>query len=294
MRRKIYFISAISVFSFFLLPIQSFAISIDNNTTSQNFGLYLSGQYKPGISHFKNFSVQETNKKVDLIALKNDVTHITDEVLKNHGNFNTHYSAKFKNSFITSFSGALGYYSGQGPRLELEGSYENFDIINCKNCTVKDANKYFALAREKESNNIQPKNDEGSSDPNKKSFFTFMKNNGVSIASVMINGCYDFSFNNTRISPYVCAGIGGDFIEFFDVMHIKLSYQGKLGVSYLVSPSTSLFVSGYYHRVINNKFKNLHVTYSKYALKDSPTITSAIAQLNIGYFGGEVGLRFTF
>nr|ABO36246.1 Omp-1-6 [Ehrlichia ewingii] len=299
MRKKIYSINVILVFTLLLLSIQSFAISIDNNIIDQNLGLYLSAQYKPSISHFKNFSVQEVNKKVDLIALKNDVTHITEEILKDPTNFNTHYSAKFKNSF-TGFSGAVGYYSAQGPRLEVEGFYENFDITDCSNCTINDANRYLALAREKDNNQVQPKaHDSSSTDSNnssnntKKSYFTFMKNNGISIASVMINGCYDFSLNNIKISPYVCAGIGGDFIEFFEVMHIKFSYQGKLGVSYLISPSISLFVDGYYHSVINNKFKNLHVTYA-YILKDSPTITSAIAQLNIGYFGGEVGLRFVF
>ena len=292
MRKKIYFISVVSVFSFLLLPIQSFTLSTDNNNTvNQNFGLYLSGQYKPGISHFKNFSIKETTKDVHLFALKNDVTNTTKEALiKAPENFNRPYTAQFKNSF-TSFSGAVGYHSNQRLRLELEGSYEKFDIVSCKNCAVKDANKFFALARGTETSNNQPKNNESQGlEKNKKSFFTFMKNNGISIASVMINGCYDLS-NNTKISSYVCGGIGGDFIEFFDLMHVKFSYQGKLGISYLISPSTSLFVDGYYHRVINNKFKNLHVTYA-YPLKDQPTTTSAIAQVNIGYFGGEVGLRF--
>ncbi|MGN7618832.1 MAG: P44/Msp2 family outer membrane protein [Ehrlichia sp.] len=242
------------------------------------------------MSNLKNFSVREAGRDVELIALKSDVTPARD-VLEDPVNFNTYYSAKFKDSFA-SFSAAIGYHSCRGPRLEIEGSYENFGITNCRDCTVNDSNKYFALARGKELGAIQPKSHEGSGN-SKKSFFTFMENNGISVASVMVNGCYDFSFDGTGISPYICAGVGGDFIEFFEIMHVKFSYQGKLGVSYLISPSISLFVDGYYHSIMNNEFKNLHVMYV-HALRDSPTVTSAVAQLDIRYFGGEVGLRFIF
>ncbi|AHX05091.1 P44/Msp2 family outer membrane protein [Ehrlichia japonica] len=291
MVKKLNFVNAVLALLLFLFPFQSFTISIGNNTLTQQVGLYISGQYKPSISYFKNFSVAENNKIVDLIGLDTGVTYITETTLQDDTKFNIPYIAKFKNNF-TNFSSAIGYYSGQGLRLEIEGSYGNFDVVNCKNCVVKDANRYFALVREKKTDAFSPKAHDGTNG-NKTSYYTFMKNNGISIASVMMNSCYDFSFNNLKISPYVCVGIGGDFIEFFEATYIKFACQSKIGINYIISPSISIFTDGYYHKVINNQFKNLHVKYP-YTLKNSPTITSATVKLNLGYFGGEVGMRFIF
>ena len=291
MVKKFNLVNAVLALSLFLFPFQSFTISINDNSVTQKTGLYISGQYKPSISYFKNFSVAENNKIMDLIGLNTGVAYITETTLQDNTKFDIPYIAKFKNNF-TNFSSAIGYYSGQGVRLEIEGSYGNFDVANCKHCLIKDANRYFALVREKENNKFSPKAHDGNNG-NKTSYYTFMKNNGISIASVMMNSCYDFSFSNAKISPYICVGIGGDFIEFFETTYIKFACQGKIGINYTISSSISIFTDGYYHKVINNQFKNLHVKYP-YKLKDSPTITSATAKLNIGYFGGEVGMRFIF
>ena len=117
-----------------------------------------------------------------------------------------------------------------------------------------------------------------------------MKNTGLSILSIIINGCHDFSIDELKISPYICAGIGINAIEFFDALHIKFAYQGKIGVSYPLANSIRLFSNGYYHKVVGNKFKNLEVIHVG-NLHHSPWYTSAIATLNIGYFGVEVGIK---
>ncbi|CEI84728.1 Major outer membrane protein P30-14 [Ehrlichia minasensis] len=284
-------INIILVFLLLLFPFQSFTLYIHDHEVTQNVGMYISSQYKPSIPYFKNFIIEEnSHQSVELMGLANDVTHVTKHILKDNTKFNVPYIAKFRNSLI-NLSGAVGYHSGQGPRLEIEGSYENFDVANCKNCAA-DANRYFALARNKDHSNSHPKSHQTISN-GYLSHYTIMKNNGISIASVMLNGCYDFSFNNVKISPYVCAGIGGDFITLFETMHIKFAYQGKFGISYLISPSVSIFASGHYHKVADNIFKNLHVKYI-YGLYESPNITSAIAKLRIGYFGSEVGVRLVF
>nr|AAK28686.1 major outer membrane protein P30-14 [Ehrlichia canis] len=289
MLQRLNFINIILAFLLLLFPFQSFTLYIHDHEITQNVGLYISSQYKPSIPYFKNFLIEEnSHKTVELMGLANDVTHVTEYVLKDNTKFNTPYSAKFRNSLI-NLSGAIGYYSGQGPRLEIEGSYENFDVASCKNCPVKNANRYIALVRDKKPGNIYPQDHSHSN----MSYYTFIKNNGISILSVMINGCYDIAFSNVKISPYVCAGIGGDFITLFETMHIKFAYQGKFGISYLVSPSISIFANGHYHKVMDNVFKNLHVKYI-YKLQDAPTITSARAKLRIGYFGSEVGVRFVF
>ncbi|AHX08994.1 P44/Msp2 family outer membrane protein [Ehrlichia chaffeensis] len=269
-----------TVFASLLLlsSIESFSAVNHNHIRANTSGIYIAGQYRPGISHFSNFSVKETITDTKQLVSYGKTPNSID--LKTYSNFTGPYTVKFQDN-AASFSGAIGYSYPEGSRLELEGSYEKFDVKDPKDYSAKDAFRFFALARDMESEN-----------PNATKY-TVMKNNGLSVASIMINGCYDLSFSNVVVSPYICAGIGEDFIEFFDTLHIKFAYQGKLGVSYYLSPKINIFVDGYYHRVIGNKFKNLNVNHVV-ILDQSPKATSAVATLNVAYFGGEAGVKFTF
>ncbi|AAZ68936.1 P44/Msp2 family outer membrane protein [Ehrlichia canis] len=262
-----------------LSPNISFS-EVINNDTDKYSRLYISGQYKPGFSYFNKFSVRETDHFTKaLIGLRHDA--ISTKNLTTNTDFNTLYKVTFQNNII-SFSGAIGYSDSTGVRFELEGSYEEFDVTDPGDCIIKDTYRYFALARKTSGNH-----------PNDNGEYTVMRNDGVSITSVIFNGCYDLSLKELEISPYVCIGIGGDFIEFFDALHIKLAYQGKLGISYSFSTRTNLFIDCYYHRVIGNQFNNLNVQHVV-ELTEAPKATSAIATLNVSYFGGEVGIRLMF
>ncbi|AHX03227.1 surface antigen family protein [Ehrlichia chaffeensis str. Heartland] len=263
-----------------------------NSSTKKQFGLYVSGQYKPSVSIFNNFSVKETNFPTQyLAALKKDINSVEfgNDGISYPPNFNIPYTAVFQDN-ISNFNGAIGYTFVEGPRIEIEGSYEEFDVKDPGRYTeIQDAYRYFALVR-----NIDPTStrtqDDTSSD---KVYHTVMKNDGLSIISIMVNGCYDFSLDNLSILPYVCGGIGVNAIEFFDALHVKFACQGKLGITYPLSSNVSLFAGGYYHQVMGNQFKNLNVQHVA-ELNDAPKVTSAVATLNIGYFGGEIGARLTF
>ncbi|AHX05150.1 outer membrane beta-barrel domain protein [Ehrlichia chaffeensis str. Liberty] len=262
-----------------LSSIESSSAVSHNHIRTNTGGIYITGQYRPGVSHFTNFSVKETTTDTKvLVSYKKEQTSID---LTAHSNFNGIYTVKFQDN-AASFSGAIGYSYTEGLRLEVEGSYETFDVKDPKDYSAKDAFRFFALARPT-----------SSTPPIENYKYTVMKNNGLSVASIMINGCYDLSFNNVVVSPYICAGIGEDFIEFFDTLHIKFAYQGKLGISYYLSPKINIFADGYYHRVIGNKFKNLNVNHVV-ELTDFPKPTSAVATLNVAYFGGEAGVKLTF
>ncbi|AHX09281.1 P44/Msp2 family outer membrane protein [Ehrlichia chaffeensis] len=273
------------------LPNVSFSGITDNNA----IGIYISGQYKPSVSVFSNFSVKETNFPTQqLVALKKDIDSVevsanADQGISKPENFTIPYIPKFQDN-AASFSGALGFFYSRGLRLEIEGSYEEFDVENPGGYTkVRDAYRYFALARKMENSQSYPKVKE-SSEPNG-IYHTVMRNNGLSISSVIINGCYNFTLGNLPILPYMCIGMGIDAIQFFDVLHIKFAHQSKLGITYPLSSNVHLFADSHYHKVIGNKFKNLSVQHV-YELQEVPKVTSAVATLDIGYFGGEVGVRF--
>ncbi|AHX04310.1 P44/Msp2 family outer membrane protein [Ehrlichia japonica] len=259
------------------LSIESLS-DVNHNIEGNTSGIYVAGQYRPGVSHFTNFAVKETNNTTkQLVRYKKDATSIA---LATNTNFQDSYTVKFQDN-VTGFSGAIGYSYPDGLRFEIEGSYEKFDVKDPKDSSLKDAFRFFAVARNMNSNNPETGK------------YTVMKNNGMYITSIMINGCYNLSFNNLVVSPYICAGIGEDFIEFFDTLHIKFAYQGKLGIDYHLSSKINIFANGYYHKVIGNKFKNLNVNHVV-ALTQFPKVTSAVATLNVAYLGGEAGVRFIF
>ena len=268
------------------LPIQSLSESNNVIYNTKHTGLYISGQYKPSVSHFSDFSVKETYVNTEaLFGLKQDISstlHSRTTTQQNE-NFNVPYTAKFQDS-LASFSVAVGYIAHHGPRIEVEGSYEEFDVKNPGNYTTTDAHRYIALAREKD------KFYQTYPTTNK---YVIIKNNGISVVSIIINGCYDIALNDSKILPYICAGFGGDFIEFFSAIRFKFAYQGKIGISYPLSSNTILFADGYYHKVISSQFKNLNVEHVIANLEDFK-VTSAIASLNIEYLGGEFGLKFIF
>ncbi|CEI84734.1 Surface antigen msp4 [Ehrlichia minasensis] len=294
-----FFIICTSLICLSSLPAISSSNFIGNST--KHSGLYISGQYKPSVSIFSKFSVKETNTNtVQLVALKKDVDSTSIDTSNNGTgasatgiskatNFNCPYVADFQDNAF-NFSGAIGYSFSEQLKIEIEGSYEEFDAKSPGKYILNDAFRYFALARAMEGDialSPSPKADNVT-----KAYYTVMKNDGLSILSIMINGCYNLPLNDLSISPYFCTGIGVDAIEFFDALHLKLAFQSKLGVTYQLSHNISLFTNGYYHQVIGDQFKNLKVQYVK-ELHDKPPITSAVATLNVGYFGGEIGVRLT-
>ena len=269
------------------LPIQSFSESSNVTYNTKHTGLYISGLYKPTVSHFSDFSIKETFTNTEaLFGLKQDITSTlrNSTTTQKHSNFNVPYTAKFQDNFA-SFSIAVGYIANNGPRIEIEGSYEEFDVKNPGNYTTTDAHRYIALAREKDNTHQSYPADHK---------YVIIKNNGISVVSIIINGCYDISLNDSKVSPYICAGFGGDFIEFFSAIRFKFAYQGKIGISYSLSSNIILFADGYYHKVINSQFKNLNVEHVVVNLQAGPQVTSATAFLNIEYLGGEFGLKFIF
>ncbi|AAZ68939.1 P44/Msp2 family outer membrane protein [Ehrlichia canis] len=270
-------------------------ISLSKVNNEKHSGLYISGQYKPSVSVFSNFSVKETNFHTKhLIALKQDVDSVEIDTggntagISNPSNFTIPYTAEFQDNH-TNCNGSIGYAFAEGPRIEIELSYEKFDVKNPTGyTTVKDAYRYFALAREINISLFQPKQKEGSG-----IYHVVMKNDGLSILSNIVNICYDFSLNNLPISPYLCGGMGINAIEFFDALHVKFAYQSKAGISYQLLRKINLFIDVYYYQVISNKFKNLKVQHV-HELKDNPKVTSAVATLDIAYFGSEAGIRIIF
>ena len=146
------------------LPNTSFS-EVKNNNTNTHYGIYISGQYKPSISNFSNFSVKETNTDTkNLIGVKKEITSL--EVHTNNNsptvnanatlpigtivatgishpdNFTLPYIPKFQDNII-SFSGTIGYYSSKSKRVELEGSYKIFDVKNPGGYILHDAYRYF-------------------------------------------------------------------------------------------------------------------------------------------------------
>ncbi|CEI84952.1 Major outer membrane protein [Ehrlichia minasensis] len=263
-----------------ILPYQSFADPVALRTNDNKEGFYISARYNPSISHFRKFSAEETpingtnslTKKVFGLKKDGDITKKEDFTRAAPG-------IDFQNNLISGFSGSIGY-SMDGPRIELEAAYQQFNPKNTDNNDNDNGEyyKYFALSRK---------------DTMTEKEYVVLKNEGITFMSLMVNTCYDITAEGVPFVPYACAGIGADLITIFKDLNLKFAYQGKIGISYPITPEVSAFIGGYYHGVIGNKFEKIPVI-TPVVLQDAPQTTSASVTLDAGYFGGEIGMRFTF
>nr|ABO36255.1 Omp-1-15 [Ehrlichia ewingii] len=275
--KKIFITSALmSLVSF--IPCISFSNPMQDNNIVGNF--YVSGKYMPTISHFDNFSAKEdTIETIATFGLSKTYNRSSPI----HSDFtDSKYSFKYENNPFLGFAGAVGY-SMEGLRLEFEISYEKFDVKNPDNSYSNGAHMYYALSR-KDNANI------GTTPQDKK--YVYIKNEGLTDISLMLNACYDVISEGISFVPYICAGIGSDFISMFDITSPKLSYQGKLGISYSINPEMSVFIGGHFHKVIGDQFKD--ITPLKPNGIENTTATHVLVTLHMCHFGAEIGGRFTF
>ena len=278
MNCKKIFITTALISLMYSLPSISFSNTISGGNIGGNF--YISGKYVPSISHFGAFSAKEENDTTKGIhGLKYDWNG--DPILKNkHSEFTVpNYSFRYENNPFLGFAGAIGYSMG-GPRIELEVSYEAFDVKNPNSNYKNDAHRYCALSHNTNASMADDK-------------FVFLKNEGLLDISLALNACYDITTEQIPVSPYICAGIGTDLISMFEATSSKISYQGKLGIGYSINSETSVFVGGHFHRVIGNEFRDIPAIVPS----NSSSITGprfVVVKLDVCHFGLELGGRFNF
>ncbi|KJV69407.1 P44/Msp2 family outer membrane protein [Candidatus Neoehrlichia procyonis] len=252
----------------YLVPAYCFA---DNNlSTNKNLTkFYISGQYKASISDFKNFSINEEGRIGYAMSFNKNAN---SNELKESSNFNALYKCDYNNNY-NGLSGAIGVLNNNNVRVELEFSHQLFDVTKIDGHKYNDYYRYLAISRDKNVNNGK---------------YFVLKNKGVEVNSLIVNNCYGLS--GEVIVPYLCFGAGVDFINLFDAVRPKIAFQGKLGVSIPLAKKLFLVIDSYYHKVVSDEFHNISVDYPV-ILTEEPKATSAVAKLNIKYFGGAVGIR---
>ncbi|WDM85425.1 P44/Msp2 family outer membrane protein [Ehrlichia sp. JZT12] len=277
MNCKKVFITSTLISLICFLPGVSFSDVIQDNNITGNF--YISGKYMPTASHFGHFSAKEEKhdtKKVFGLKKEWDGADIDKSKIQEQFTI-PNYSFKYENNPFLGFAGAMGY-SMEGPRIELEISYETFDVKNQDNSYKSDGHMYYLLSREDAVRNGQDK-------------YVFLKNEGLTDLSIMLNACYDIMIDSIPFSPYICAGIGTDLVSMFDSTNPKIAYQGKLGISYAISPEVSIFFGGHLHKVIGSEFKDILTKAPAGSTIDNQY---AIVTLSIYHFGVEIGGRISF
>nr|BAE47001.1 major antigenic protein [Ehrlichia ruminantium] len=281
--KKIFITSTlISLVSF--LPGVSFSDVIQEDNSSVG-SVYISAKYMPTASHFGKMSIKEDSRDTKAVfGLKKDWDGIKTPSGSTNSIFTEKdYSFKYENNPFLGFAGAVGY-SMNGPRIEFEVSYETFDVKNPGGNYKNDAHMYCAL-------------DTASSSTAGATTSVMVKNENLTDISLMLNACYDIMLDGMPVSPYVCAGIGTDLVSVINATNPKLSYQGKLGISYSINPEASIFIGGHFHRVIGNEFKDIatskvFTSSGSASSAVSPGFASAI--LDVCHFGIEIGGRFVF
>ncbi|ABD44561.1 major outer membrane protein P28 [Ehrlichia chaffeensis str. Arkansas] len=249
-----------------------------------NGNFYISGKYMPSASHFGVFSAkEERNTTVGVFGLKQNWDGSAISNSSPNDVFTvSNYSFKYENNPFLGFAGAIGY-SMDGPRIELEVSYETFDVKNQGNNYKNEAHRYCALSHNSAADMSSASNN-----------FVFLKNEGLLDISFMLNACYDVVGEGIPFSPYICAGIGTDLVSMFEATNPKISYQGKLGLSYSISPEASVFIGGHFHKVIGNEFRDIPTIIPTGSTLAGKGNYPAIVILDVCHFGIELGGRFAF
>ncbi|AHX04826.1 P44/Msp2 family outer membrane protein [Ehrlichia japonica] len=264
----------------FLLPSLSFA-TIGNDSFKNNSGyFYIGGEYKPGTPHFNRFSVTNSDIK-ELVSLKQEyrstIPYMTQDttlfnLLKNNSNFTLPYDPTYTKNLL-GVGGIVGY-SLDNFRIELEAFYEKFNIKVPSGYFYDNFYEYFALTPTAAKHTTNK--------------HYCMKNTGITLSPFLVNACYDFILKKTsNIAPYLCIGVGGNFIDFLDQTNFKFAYQAKVGISYFISSNLSFFIDGSFHGHFDNQFSDLLVDY--------PTdlkFTTISAKFNINFLTSSVGIRF--
>ncbi|KJV69408.1 P44/Msp2 family outer membrane protein [Candidatus Neoehrlichia procyonis] len=275
----------VSLITIMLLPLQAFSIdNVNGNIKALNSqgGLYVSGSYKVGFFDVEDFLINET--VFNGTQTKNKLQLSKDSKEVNPLRFRDHFKEKYKppvfdRSYL-NFTGAVGYLQNN-VRIELECSYEYSDVQDDDSYVVKDNRRFISLVRgETISNGIAGTN------------YIIAENKGIASVSLIFNMCYDIIPEYTYVIPYLCAGAGGEFINMFDTVKMKLNYQGKIGLSYKIMSNVVAFVDGYYHGIADNKFDHLKVIVPDLLLSYPKASSSATANANIGYMGVNLGVRF--
>ncbi|KJV69423.1 P44/Msp2 family outer membrane protein [Candidatus Neoehrlichia procyonis] len=240
--------------------------------SSRNNKAYIYMQYKPGIPKFRKFSIKEMlHSTSNIFGVSTSFTNqINSTNVSSVSNYKEEYRPTYDANKI-SFGGGIGYLVKKYLRLEFEAFYENFNL-NKGNYLISGNHRYFALVH----------------DDNK---YVVMENRGLKAGSTLLNICYDVlnaELKQYYISPYFCAGIGINLINFLDSNFIKLAYQGKSGINFTVNSNIIIYFGAYYHGIADNKFINLPVIYSS----DNNSVKFAESTLSVSYFGAEFGVRF--
>ncbi|RZB12266.1 P44/Msp2 family outer membrane protein [Ehrlichia minasensis] len=278
--KKVFIIGAL-ISSIYFLP----NVSYSNSVHSMHGNFYIAGKYMPGVPHFGVFSAEEEKENTTRVfGLKEnwDGSAISTKSPDNIFIFQN-YLFKYQSNKFLGFAGAIGYSVGR-PRIEFEVSYETFDVKNPGDNYANDAHRYYALSR----------CDYGECDDmsGAKDKFVFLINEGLLDISFMTNVCYDITAEKMPFSPYICAGIGADLIHMFETTSSKISYQGKLGLAYPISAESSVSFGIYFHKIVNDKFKNIPAMVPIDSKIIGPQFTTVT--LNVCHFGLELGGRFNF
>ncbi|AUO55132.1 hypothetical protein C1I72_04725 [Ehrlichia canis] len=301
----------------FLFPSLSFATN--NNYFVHEIGksighFYIGVQYKPGTPHFNRFSIADdstfnlfaishtkdylfsySTEVQDLFSLPQEQQNLLHYATGGSTTLNT---LKDRNKFIPGYNptytdnllgvGGIVGYSINNLRIELEAFYEKFNIKAPTGYNYD--TEYFAIATVVYKDKTKPV------------YYYCMKNTGIILSSFLVNTCYDFTLKIAKkIAPYLCLGVGGDFIDFLGQTRLKASYQAKAGLSYAISPNLTFFVDGSFHGYMNNQFPGLLVDYPadisvSMLSGDNATVysefTTMLAKLNMIFLAGSIGIRF--
>ncbi|MGN7678937.1 MAG: P44/Msp2 family outer membrane protein [Anaplasma sp.] len=134
-----------------------------------------------------------------------------------------------------------------------------------------------------------------------------VKDGGIRLCSVIVNLCRDFKLSDSmgdNMLPYACGGFGFEKLGMFGTNTRRITYQAKAGVTYKLRDGIDGFAGVFYRKLHGSK--EVILPWSNFeVISTVPAGTGAargsdgvmpvdlLLDLNVAYFGAEVGVRFS-
>ncbi|MFV9878005.1 MAG: P44/Msp2 family outer membrane protein [Anaplasma ovis] len=191
------------------------------------------------------------------------------------GGFSAHYLPKYKHSL--GLSGSLGYSFGSF-RLQLSTYNSSFSVDGGSHIVGGNAS-WFAFP---------------SGEPTAEYHVGEVLEVGLN--SIELGTCYSgVGVAGGRLGLYSCLGLGISSIDYWGPRgRLALSWSGRTGVEYNLSPQLSLFAEAYYLGTDAEEHAEGGPTLLRTVSSGMPSGSAGVFPvLSAGYFGGIAGVRCT-
>ncbi|MCU7611318.1 P44/Msp2 family outer membrane protein [Anaplasma capra] len=251
-------------------------------------GFYVALGGELGMANFGLPSVKSYGMPGTMLGVAKDHSSLVkfaefDPAARVQGEFSVLYRPKYKRSF--GLPGAFGYRFGSF-RVQLGTYSSSFSVDDGEHIVSRHASWFAFPVRIPGDKTI--------------SRYHVGEVSEVGLSSIELSACYSglgvgHETEGNSFKLYSCLGVGVTSVDYFGSQGcLGLSWSGRAGAEYTVSPQLSLFAEAYYLGVGTREHGGRVSMLLPLTGGGVSPASGFRSMLDIGYFGSVTGVRYTF